>query len=301
MSASAARERQIWIAGLGVPLLLLCLFPLQRSITEGKESIAEQRQELLLRSGKLLRRMSLGYSSLLADIYWTRTVQYNGGVIERGETDFSLLAPLLDVTTDLDPRLDVAYQYGAIFLSEKVPAGAGRPDEAIALVRKGIALNPANWRLYYNLGFVYYWYLRDYQQAAQTFWEGSKVPGALPWMGAMAAHIAGTGGSRETSRFMWGQIYESTPDITVRANALAHLQALRALDDLDALKNFVEMYKKRTGRAATSMQDLVNDGLILGIPQDPGGYPYILDSNGEPAANPESPMAARVKDWSGRK
>ena len=100
---------------------------------------------------------------------------------------------------------------------------------------------------------------------------------------------------------MWGQIYESTPDITVRANALAHLQALRALDDLDALKNFVAMYKKRTGRAATSMQDLVNDGLILGIPQDPGGYPYILDSNGEPAANPESPMAARVKDWSGHK
>ena len=204
------------------------LYPLQRSITAEKDSIAQQQQELLLRSGKLLKRLSLGYSSLLADIYWTRTVQYNGGVIERGEKDFSLLAPLLDVTTDLDPRLDVAYQYGAIFLSEKIPAGAGRPDQAIALIRKGIAANPSNWRLYYHLGFVYYWYLHDYQQAAQTFWDGSKIPGALPWMGAMAAHIAGTGGSRETSRFMWGQIYESTKDISVRANALAHLQALRA-------------------------------------------------------------------------
>jgi tetratricopeptide (TPR) repeat protein len=297
---ASTRDRQIWIAALAVPLLLLSLYPLQRRITEKKDSIAQQ-QELLLRSGKLLKRMSLGYDSLLADIYWTRTVQYNGGVIARGVNDFGLLAPLLDVTTDLDPRLDVAYRYGAIFLSEKVPAGAGRPDEAIALVRKGIAANPGNWRLYYDLGFVYYWYLRDYQQAAQTFWEGSKVPGAMPWMSAMAAHIAGSGGSRETSRFMWGQIYESSQDITIRANALAHLQALRTLDDLDALTNFAETYKKRTGHAPTSMQDLVNAHIILGIPQDPGGYPYIFDANGEPAANPESPMAERVKNWSGRK
>jgi tetratricopeptide (TPR) repeat protein len=298
---SSTRDQQIWMAALGVPLLLLSLYPLQRSITAKKDSIAQQQQELLLRSGKLLKRLSLGYSSLLADIYWTRTVQYNGGVIERGEKDFSLLAPLLNVTTDLDPRLDVAYKYGAIFLSEKVPAGAGRPDQAIALVRKGIAANPSNWRLYYHLGFVYYWYLHDYQQAAQSFWDGSKVPGALPWMGAMAAHIAGTGGSRETSRFMWGQIYESTKDITVRANALAHLQALRALDDLDALKNLAAMYKKRTGHAPTTMQDLVDAHIILGIPQDPGGYPYILDSNGDPVPSPESPMAERVKTLSGGK
>jgi tetratricopeptide (TPR) repeat protein len=297
---TSTRDRQIWVAALGVPLLLLSLYPLQRRITEKKDSIAQQ-QELLLRSGKLLKRLSLGYDSLLADIYWTRTVQYNGGVIARGVNDFGLLAPLLDVTTDLDPRLDVAYRYGAIFLSEKVPAGAGRPDQAIALVRKGIAANPTNWRLYYDLGFVYYWYLRDYQQAAQTFWEGSKVPGAMPWMSAMAAHIAGSGGSRETSRFMWGQIYESSQDITIRANALAHLQALRTLDDLDALTNFAEIYKKRTGHAPTSMQDLVNAHIILGIPQDPGGYPYIFDANGEPAANPESPMSERVKNWSGRK
>lgn len=297
---TSTRDRQIWIAALGVPLLLLSLYPLQRRITEKKDSIAQQ-QELLLRSGKLLKRLSLGYDSLLADIYWTRTVQYNGGVIARGVNDFGLLAPLLDVTTDLDPRLDVAYRYGAIFLSEKVPAGAGRPDQAIALVRKGIAANPGNWRLYYDLGFVYYWYLRDYQQAAQTFWEGSKVPGAMPWMSAMAAHIAGSGGSRETSRFMWGQIYESSKDITIRANALAHLQALRTLDDLDALTNFAEIYKKRTGHAPTSMQDLVNAHIILGIPQDPGGYPYVFNADGEPAANPESPMAERVKNWSGRK
>jgi tetratricopeptide (TPR) repeat protein len=297
----SSRDKQIWIAALGVPLLLFSLYPLQRNIVANKESIAAQREELLLRSGKLLKKLSLGYDALLADIYWTRAVQYNGGTLEKGGSDFSLLAPLLDVTTDLDPRLDIAYQFGAIFLSERSPAGAGRPDEAVLLVRKGIAANPTNWRLYYHLGFVYYWYLHDYQHASQAFWDGSKIPGALPWMSAMAAHIAETGGSRETSRFMWTQIYQTTKDASVRANALAHLQALRALDDLGLLKTFVEKYKQRTGRAPSSVQDLVNAGLLLGVPQDPGGYPYVLDHNGEPAVNPESPLAQRVRDWTERK
>jgi tetratricopeptide (TPR) repeat protein len=298
---AAARIKQAWIAGFGVPLLLLSLYPIQRGIVANRDSLAVERQELLLTSGKLLKNLSLGYDSLLADIYWTRTVQYNGGNLENGGKDFSLLEPLLNVTTDLDPHLEVAYQFGAIFLSEKIPAGAGRPDEALTLLRKGIAANPQNWRLYYDLGFVYYWYLHDYKQAADTFWAGSKIPGALPWMSAMAAHIADTGGSRDTSRFMWGQIYESTKDVSVRANALAHLQVLRTQDDLDLLKNFVEAYRKRTGKSPTSVQDLVNAHVILGVPQDPGGYPYILDANGEPAVNPQSPMAERLQEWAGHK
>ena len=34
---------------------------------------------LYVSSPKLLKRASLGYSGLLADIYWTRAVQYYGG------------------------------------------------------------------------------------------------------------------------------------------------------------------------------------------------------------------------------
>jgi len=33
---------------------------------------------LYLPSGKTVKRLSLGYSSLMADIYWTRAVQYFG-------------------------------------------------------------------------------------------------------------------------------------------------------------------------------------------------------------------------------
>src|SRR5260370_22129477 len=65
-------------------------------------SVAQE--ALYVRSSKVLRRMSLGYTGLLADIYWTRAVQYFGEHHHSGSGDFRLLAPLLDVTTELDPK-----------------------------------------------------------------------------------------------------------------------------------------------------------------------------------------------------
>ena len=77
----------------------------------------EAQQTLYIRSAKALRRMSLGYTGLLADIYWTRAVQYFGYQHNQRSNDFHLLLPLLQVTTELDPRLLPPYQLGATFLA----------------------------------------------------------------------------------------------------------------------------------------------------------------------------------------
>src|SRR5881396_1431987 len=61
---------------------------------------------LYVSSPKLLKRASLGYNGLLADIYWTRAVQYYGGKhVTAGAKDYRLLYPLLEITTELDPKL----------------------------------------------------------------------------------------------------------------------------------------------------------------------------------------------------
>src|SRR5215831_11611674 len=131
---------------------------------------------LYISSGKTLKGLSLGYSSLLADIYWTRAVQYFGGKHQQRSVRYDLLYPLLNITTDLDPHLIPAFQTGSIFLSQKPPSGAGQPDKAVALMEKGIAANPENWRLYYNLGFIHYQDRRDFRAAQDAFERGSRVP-----------------------------------------------------------------------------------------------------------------------------
>src|SRR5258707_5523031 len=72
-----------------------------------RQSTAQQ--ALYLRSSRVLRRLSLGYTGLLADIYWTRAVQYFGEQHHHCYRDFRLLAQLVAVTMELDPRIFPAY------------------------------------------------------------------------------------------------------------------------------------------------------------------------------------------------
>jgi tetratricopeptide (TPR) repeat protein len=178
---------------LVLPLGFAGIWHLQHSIDSQFASLSQERDEVLLRSGKLVKIMSLEYAPLMADIYWTRVVQYYGNKHVRGQAKLDLLWPLLDVTTTLDPNLIVAYRFGAMFLSQAPPTGAGRPDQAVELIRRGIQANPEYWRLYEDLGFVYYFDLKDYQKASEAFLEGSKNPNAQLWMKVMAAKIAADG------------------------------------------------------------------------------------------------------------
>ena len=238
------------------------------------------REVLYIPSPKAVKRLSLGYSGLLADIYWTRAVQYFGGKHHKRSTEYKLLSPLLDITTTLDPHLLPAYEFGAIFLTQQPPEGAGDPDAAVALVNRGIQANPGAWRLYYNLGYIEYIERKDYKAAAKAFEDGSKVPGALPWMGVMAAVMAQHSGEVATARYLWEHIYESTQDKSIKQNAVKHLAALQVDEEVGYLEALVRQYRENTGRMPSSWFQMISEGYLKRLPVDPLGKPYRLTSEG---------------------
>ncbi len=235
---------------------------------------------LYIPSPKVLKRMSLGYSGLLADVYWTRAVQYFGGKHRQRAMRYDLLAPLLDITTELDPHLLVAYRFGSIFLAQPPPEGAGMPEKAAALVERGIHANPTTWQLYYDLGFLQYMELHDPTAAAQAFQRGMRVPGAHPFLKVLAAAMAQQAGKIETARLLWTMTYETADDAMIRANALKHLRALRVDEDVPRLEVLVQDYARRTGRLPASFVEMVETGFLRRIPVDPGGLPYKLTPDG---------------------
>lgn len=236
---------------------------------------------LYFSSPKLLKRLSLGYDGLVADVYWTRTVQYYGWMHHAGGGDYALLNPLLNITTQLDPHLVPAYEFGGTFLSAKPPQGAGVPLKAIELVEYGIRNNPDDWHLYYDLGFIYYVDLKDYQGAAKAFLRGSQVPNAHPFLKILAAQMAEHGGDPQTAHMLWSATYQTTHDDHIKANAAAHLRALQVDQDVTDLEHVAEIYRQRTGRAPSSFGEMVASGLLRGIPADPLGKPYRITSDGK--------------------
>ena len=244
---------------------------------------------MLLRSPPAVKKLSLGYDSLLARHLLDARRAVLRSRLAIPHPNFDLLWPLLDIATTLDPKLVVAYRFGAIFLSEP-PAGRGahRPRDRTRQARD--RPNPDNWYLCGDLGFLYYWRMKDYPDAVDAYLEGSKIPGAPPWMKIMAARVAAMGGSLDTSRMIWSQIYESTNDKNVRNMAMKELKVLKAQADEEHLDEIAADYKKRFGHHPASTEELRAAGFVRGIPLDPEGYPYVFGADGKSKLDPRSPI-----------
>ena len=234
---------------------------------------------LYVRSPEAMMRMALSYDALLADLFWIRAVQHYGGTKLSTDPDkkYDLLYPLLDITTSLDPRFNVAYFFGSTFLAEAPPGGPGRPDLAIALLEKGLRAQPDKWEFAQWIGFVHYWWRHDYAQAAAWFQRATEFPGAPFWLTQLAAVTLAEGGNRQSSRMLWQEVARTGLNEAFRNEAVRRLLQLDAMDQIDQLRQIVEAFGQRYGSGPASWEDLGRAGYLRSIPVDPTGVPYRLD------------------------
>lgn len=251
-----------------------------------------QEEVLYLWTGEQVKRAFPGFEAVAADLYWLRTVQYYGGQRRFARSrDFRLLRPLIDITTTLDPRLEVAYRYGAIFLAEQPPEGAGRPLEAVEVLERGVRRNPRSWRLRQDLGFFHYLFLKDTQRASQVLLEAAEVPGAAFWLRTLAADLIARGGDRRAARVMWQQMYEQGEEGIIQENARHQLRVLDSLDRREALEAAVVEFARRHGRRPERLDELGRGGLWDGPLADLAGVPFGYDvETGRVFVQPASPM-----------
>jgi hypothetical protein len=109
-------------------------------------------------------------------------------------------------------------------------------------------------------------------------------------MKVMAAKIAAEGESFSTSMFLWKDIYKSTSDPLIKKNALMRLNLLKAQEDCKQLDALADEYAKRNRRRPARMSDLVQAGLLPGLPQDPEGFVYVFGEEGKAELNLDSPL-----------
>jgi tetratricopeptide (TPR) repeat protein len=249
-------------------------------------------EDLSLQGAKL-KGYAFGFEGLIADWYWMKSLQYIGNKVLNSKEDLSmdnldplnprLLYPYLDNATTLDPKFMSVYEYGAVVLP------AIDQEQAIKLTRKGIENNPNSWRLYHYLGFIY-WRLGDYEKAAETYQQGSQIAGAADFMKSMAAKMKSEGGSRDTAREIYRQMFEEAQDAQAKENAALHLSALDSLDERELVQKKLDEFKLQNRRCANNWREITpllqtvklpanrnfrvdNSGSLV----DPSGASYVLD------------------------
>jgi tetratricopeptide (TPR) repeat protein len=153
------------------------------------------------------------------------------------------------------------------------------PQRAIALEEFGIRNNPSEWRLDYDLGFIYYTEMKDYAKASEAMAQGSRVPNAHPLLKLLAAQMAQHAGELQTARMLW-EPYLNAQDKDIRANAIAHLRAIKVEEDVANLEKAVGSYQERTGHLPASFAEMARAGMLPGIPVDPLNVPYSITRDG---------------------
>jgi hypothetical protein len=247
---------------------------LQRSI-EGtfRRALRERLVEEMMYfpSGRFLKPAFIEYQELGSDVVWLRAIQYYGHHLMT-DRKFEWLGHIFEILTRLDPSFIAAYHFGSITLAWD----ARNPKSAIELLRTGLETNPLNWQLPFDIGFIYYSLLDDYNAAGYYFLVASKLPDAWNILPRMSAFAYSRGGKREVSRQIWIDLYNQTNNQALKTLAERNLILLKVDEDIEFLQTAIRKFNKEKNKYPKNLSELVQTGYLKKLPKDPWGGSYVL-------------------------
>jgi tetratricopeptide (TPR) repeat protein len=198
------------VSGLGERARALAPFAVVAALWAGacavdaawRDPRAGRAEELLYYpSGLWVRQAALGYETAAADLGWLRCIQYYG---EHRMTDnrFDRIGHVTDIVSELDPAFLAPTIFGAFVLGQEM----GRPEDGLALLRRGLERNPQSWELAFETGFLYYVCFRDHAAAGRYFALASRLPGHPEYVERFAAFAFQRAGEREMAALLWKRV-----------------------------------------------------------------------------------------------
>ena len=224
----------------------------------------------------LAKLAAFGFDAVLGDFSWLQAVQIVG-------SDESLvgrspyIGRLIDVVTTLDPHVDHAYRFAAVWMTDDEAA----VRHANAILERGIAYHPDDWRNRFYLGFNRFFYLGENGAAADAIAPAVGLPGAPRYLGRLAARLRSEagGGDIESAAAFLHELLRQTPDPQAKAEyerALDEIETERRARLLDVARR---EFERRHGRDLSRVEDLVDVAppVLRALPAEPHGSGWKLD------------------------
>jgi hypothetical protein len=242
-------------------------------VIDGLRGDADKAAELMyLPKGEYLKKVSLEYNMLMADLLWLKTIQVMGEKNVPPE-NAKWIYNALDVASDLDPLFSYMYEGGGIFLSTVT----GEFELSNKLLRKGFDNNPQSWHLPFYLGVNYFLHMEDYKRAAYFMGRAAEIPGRPAVVALLATRLYAEAGDPRFALELVERVYENTQDERARSELEKRMKELVVEINLSDLTKAVDAFHKQFNRYPGSVQDLLVSGLISRPPSDPLGGRYIID------------------------
>lgn len=246
----------------------------QRVQSIRRELPAEQlRAQALMVNPNLLKIISGEFKGLLADYLLLKASVFLGGAWETTAEDWEAIALLFKQSLVLDPLF---FQTG-YYIQGNLAWREGLHAKAVDLLELHADHRDWDWEPRFYVGFDYFYYLRDTEQAATHFNKAAAIPGAPPIVGTLGARLLHRSSQTEAAITMLKAMHQRT-DNTQARQALS--QRLQAYQGVYVIEHAISQYRAKFDHPPGSLDDLLTAGILEALPANPLGdtFHYEPDS-----------------------
>lgn len=214
--------------------------------------------------------LSLDNKGLAADLMFIQVLLHSGSLTwkpDRLSFNNEWSYQMIDLATNLDPKYYGAYLFSGMGLLHN------KDDvlRATSILQKGMTVFPESWELPFWIGFNAYLYLEDDAMASKYLLQAARKPDAPVSFLSLLLSAITKGGNFEQGIWVLETMikHEKKPKIQ-----RVYKKRIVRLHNFIALQKAAELYRLRSGAYPMELQELVDNGIILEIPEDPMGSPY---------------------------
>ena len=223
---------------------------------------------------------AFGFRNFLGDLAWLGAVQI-AGAREISQGEYDRLYILLRTVGNFDPRFAVPYILGGIILGDS----PRHVREAMDILKRGEQSHPDDWRFPFYIGYTYYFSLGEPLEGAKAIEAAAKISGSPPYLPLLASRMFSEGRAPETALVFLARLVHEETDPKRLEILRKRMRDVVVERDIQALEKAVIAYRKKKGTFPDALADLVREGEIREIPEEPNGGKYILAGDGTVSSN----------------
>lgn len=223
-------------------------------------------------------KIMLGEFRWFTGIYLSfKSIIYYGGNVEKvyrrrfKEVEYYNLYRTINTSILLNPYNEDAYYFAQGAFTWDI----GRVNEVNALLEYVSKYRTWDVKLPYFLGFNYAYFLKDFSKAAEYYKKASEISGS-PLFTNLAARYFYEGGKTELAIIYLKGMVSMTRKEDMKQIYITRLKSLEAIHTIEIA---IGKFKERFGKYPKDIQELVKQGILEKIPEDPYGGEFYIDEN----------------------
>lgn len=172
-------------------------------------------------SGSFLKPITLGFSNVIADYFWIKTIGYFGEHL-MSDRNYPWLYHIVDLVTTLDPQFVWPYYFGGITLSLETR----QVEQSNLVLKKAIHYHPDDWQFPFFLGFNYWYHENNIPAAASYLKRAAMLPGSPRFLKTFPARLYNQAGQKDVALQFLREMEKKTQDTNMKAQIAKRIEEI---------------------------------------------------------------------------